>query len=95
MCQHPACAAETRTRSKDCDVTIEDRMGSRDALPIPFPSFIYGLCSQSFINYSRFTVHRYSKVLIIDPGTGIAASWSSSTGADTLRVKISVPVPVR
>ena len=41
MCQHPACAAETRIRSKDCDVTIADRMGSRDALPIPFPSFIY------------------------------------------------------
>ena len=47
--------------------------------------------------YSRFmiTVHRYSKVLIIDPSTGIAASWSSSTGAGTLRVKISIPVPVR
>ena len=42
MCQHPACAAETRIRSKDCDVTIADRMGSRDAFPIPFPSFIYG-----------------------------------------------------
>ena len=41
MCQHPACAAETRIRSKDCDVTIADRMGSRDAFPIPFPSFIY------------------------------------------------------
>ena len=41
MCQHPACAAEMRTRSKDCDITIEDRMGSRDALPIPFFSFIY------------------------------------------------------
>ena len=37
MYQHLACAAEMRTRSKDCDVTIEDRMGSRDALPIPFP----------------------------------------------------------
>ena len=43
MCQHPACAAETRIRSKDCDVTIVDRMGSRDAFPIPFPSFIYGV----------------------------------------------------
>ena len=42
MCQHPAGAAETRIRSKDCDVTIADRMGSRDAFPIPFPSFIYG-----------------------------------------------------
>ena len=42
MCQHPACAAETRIRSKDCDVTIAARMGSRDAFPIPFPSFIYG-----------------------------------------------------
>ena len=41
MCQHPACADETRIRSKDCDVTIADRMGSRDAFPIPFPSFIY------------------------------------------------------
>ena len=41
MCQHPACAAETRIRSKDCDVTIADRMGSRDAFPIPSPSFIY------------------------------------------------------
>ena len=47
---------------------------------------------QSVFIYSRFTVHRYSKVLIIDPGTGIAVSWSSSTGAGTLRVKISVPV---
>ena len=43
MCQHPACTAETRIRSKDCDVTIADRMGSRDAFPIPFPSFIYGV----------------------------------------------------
>ena len=41
MCQHPAYAAETRIRSKDCAVTIADRTGSRDALPIPFPSFIY------------------------------------------------------
>ena len=43
MCQHPACAAETRIRSKDCDVTIADRIGSRDAFPIPFPSFIYAV----------------------------------------------------
>ena len=52
MCQHPACAAETRTRSKDCDVTIEDRMGSRDALPIPFPSFteVFRLVVQRFWN---------------------------------------------
>ena len=41
VCQHPACAAETRIRSKDCDVTIADRMGSRDALPIPGPASIY------------------------------------------------------
>ena len=43
MCQHPACAAETWIRSKDCDVTIADHMGSRDAFPIPFPSFIYAV----------------------------------------------------
>ena len=35
--QHPACAAETRIRSKNCDVTIADSMESRDAFPIPFP----------------------------------------------------------
>ena len=39
--EHMVCAAETRIRSKGCDVTIVDRMGSRDASPIPFPSFIY------------------------------------------------------
>ena len=61
MCQHPACAAETRIRSKDCDVTIADCMGSRDAFPIPFPSFMDQLLGSDQLgdviqHYSTFDV---------------------------------------
>ena len=52
MSQHPACTAETRIRSKDCDVTIADRMGSHDAFPIPFPSFIYDCTEHVEVNHA-------------------------------------------
>ena len=38
---------------------------------------------------SQYYLSTGTPVLIVDPGTGIAVSWSSSTGAGTLRVKIS------
>ena len=70
MCQHSACAAETQTRSKDCDVNIADRMGSRDAFPIPFPSFIYDgtivfivarrKCDETFQTFQCIRLHRNS-----------------------------------
>ena len=40
MCQHAVCVAEMQSRSKDCDVTIVECIGSGNAFPIPFP-FLY------------------------------------------------------
>ena len=69
VCQHAALRLKRDIKSEDCDITIAEPMGSRDAFPIPFLSFIYDPTNNSLHSLythvlCRFFTHCSGKLYI-------------------------------